>query len=722
MISYEKDNDGIVTLTIDDPNAGANTMNQAFSESLAATLDRLESEVDSITGVIVASGKKTFFAGGDLKSLISVGPDNVQQLFNQVEGIKALLRRIEKFNRPVVAAINGAALGGGLELALACNHRIAIDDNKTEIGFPEVTLGLLPGAGGVTRTVRKLGIAQALVDWLLQGQRYKPAQAKEKGLIEQLVTTREELLPAARQWLVENKDNESARIAPWDVKGYKIPGGTPSTPAFAANLPAFPANLRKQLKGADMPAPKAIMSVAIEGAQVDFDTASRIESRYFTELAAGPISTNMIQAFFFDLQSLTGGSMRPAGYDKRKVAKVGILGAGMMGAGIAYSCARAGIEVVLKDVSQANADKGKAYSQKLLRKAVDRGRMSETARDEVLARITPTESAADLAGIDVLIEAVFEDADLKAKVFAEALEFISDDCLLCSNTSTLPITELARNVPRPNDFIGLHFFSPVDKMKLVEIIKGAETSEETVARAIDIVQQIRKIPIVVNDSRGFYTSRVFGTLISEGVAMVGEGVDPMTIERAATQGGFPAPPLAMLDEVSLTLTQHIRAEAQKAAKTSGTELPSDVGADVIDRMANEFGRKGRAAGAGFYDYPTDGSPKTLWPGVREHFTIGTQYPMADMQDRYRFIMALETAKCIQEGVLTDTASANIGGIFGIGFPPATGGPAQFMTNYEGGLAGFVARAKELAAKYGDRFEPNQWLVKKAQSGEGLTGD
>ncbi len=722
MISYEKDSDGIVTLTIDDPNAGANTMNQAFSESLAATLDRLESEVDSISGVIVASGKKTFFAGGDLKSLISVGPNNVQQLFNQVEGIKALLRRIEKFNRPVVAAINGAALGGGLELALACNHRIAIDDNKTEIGFPEVTLGLLPGAGGVTRTVRKLGIAQALVDWLLQGQRYKPAQAKEKGLIEQLVTTREELLPAARQWLVENKDNESARVAPWDVEGYKIPGGTPSTPALAANLPAFPANLRKKLKGADMPAPKAIMSVAIEGAQVDFDTASRIESRYFTELATGPISTNMIQAFFFDLQSLTGGSMRPAGYDKRKVAKVGILGAGMMGAGIAYSCARAGIEVVLKDVSQANADKGKAYSEKLLRKAVDRGHMSETARDEVLARITSTESAADLAGIDVLIEAVFEDADLKAKVFAEALEFISDDCLLCSNTSTLPITELARNVPRPNDFIGLHFFSPVDKMKLVEIIKGAKTSEETVARAIDIVQQIRKIPIVVNDSRGFYTSRVFSTLISEGVAMVGEGVDPMTIERAATQGGFPAPPLAMLDEVSLTLTQHIRAEAKKAAKVAGTQLPSDVGADVIDRMANEFGRKGRAAGAGFYDYPTDGSPKTLWPGVREHFTTGTQYPMADMADRYRFIMALETAKCIQEGVLTDTASANIGGIFGIGFPPATGGPAQFMTNYEGGLAGFVARAKELAAKYGDRFEPNQWLVKKAQSGEGLTGD
>ena len=521
---------------------------------------------------------------------------------------------------------------------------------------------------------------------------------------------------------MENKDNEAARVAPWDVKGYKIPGGTPSTPAFAANLPAFPANLRKQLKGADMPAPKAIMSAAIEGAQVDFDTASRIESRYFTDLATGPISTNMIQAFFFDLQSLTGDALRPAGFDKRVVSKVGILGAGMMGAGIAYECARAGMEVVLKDISIAAAEKGKAHSEKLLTKAVERGRMTEVKRDEILARITPTESASDLAGIDVLIEAVFEDANLKAKVFAEALEFISDDCLLCSNTSTLPITGLAQNVPRPKDFIGLHFFSPVDKMKLVEIIKGAETSDETVARAIDIVQQIRKIPIVVNDSRGFYTSRVFGTLISEGVAMVGEGVDPMTVERAATQGGFPAPPLALVDEVSLTLTQHIRAEAQKAADADGTQIPNDVGAVIIDRMVDEFGRKGRAAGSGFYDYPTDGSPKTLWPGVREHFTTGTQYPMADMQDRYRFIMALETAKCIQEGVLTNTASANIGGIFGIGFPPSTGGPAQFISNYEGGIAGFVARAKELAAAYGERFEPSAWLVNKAKSGEGLISD
>ncbi len=722
MINFEKDNDGFVTLTIDDPNAGANTMNQAFSESLAATLDRLEAEKDSINGVIVASGKKTFFAGGDLKSLISVGPDDAQRLFEQVEGIKSLLRRLEKYDRPTVAAINGAALGGGLELALACHHRIAVDDNKTEIGFPEVTLGLLPGAGGVTRSVRKLGIAAALVDWLLQGQRYKPAKAKEKGLIEDLVATREELLPAAHAWLVANKENESARVAPWDVKGYKIPGGTPSTPAFAANLPAFPANLRKQLKGADIPAPKAIMAAAVEGAQVDFDTASRIESRYFTELATGPTSTNMIQAFFFDRQSLTGEALRPSGFDKRKVAKVGILGAGMMGAGIAYECARAGMEVVLKDVTQANAEKGKAHSEKILNKAVGRGRMTEEKRDGILALITPTESAADLAGIDVLIEAVFEDADLKAKVFAEALEFISDDCLLCSNTSTLPITGLARNVPRPSDFIGLHFFSPVDKMKLVEIIKGEQTSEETVARAIDIVQQIRKIPIVVNDSRGFYTSRVFGTLISEGVAMVGEGCDPVTIERSATQGGFPAPPLAMLDEVSLTLTQHIRAEAEKAAQAAGIELPNEVGAEVIGRMVNEFGRKGRAAGAGFYDYPTDGSPKTLWPGIREHFTTGTQYPIADMEDRYRFIMALETAKCIQEGVLTDTASANIGGIFGIGFPPATGGPAQYMTNYAGGLSGFVARAQELAAKYGDRFEPNAWLVERAASGKGLIGD
>lgn len=711
MIRYERDDEGIVTLTMDDPNAGANTMNAAYKAAMGETVDRLEAERDEITGVVLTSGKKTFFAGGNLTDLQKVTPENVGETFAEVEGIKAQLRRLEQLGKPVVAAINGAALGGGLEITLACHHRIAVDDDKIKLGLPEVSLGLLPGGGGVTRLVRMLGIAPALMDWLLQGQQRTPAQAKDKGVIDELVATREELVPAAKAWILAHKDDATK---PWDVKGFRLPGGTPTTPAFAANLPAFPANLRKQLKGSPIKSPRSIMSAAVEGAQVDFDTASRIESRYFAELTAGRESTAMIQAFFFDLQSINSGALRPAGIERRKVSKVGILGAGMMGAGIAHACATSGIEVVLKDVSIEGAEKGKGYTAKLLDAKVAKGRLSQDERDAVLARITPSADAADLADVDAVIEAVFEDHDLKEKVFAEVEAVVGPDTLLCSNTSTLPITGLQGFATRPADFIGLHFFSPVDKMKLVEIIRGEHTSDEATARAIDLVQQIRKIPVVVGDGRGFFTSRVFGTLIDEGAQLVAEGVDPQVIERAATSAGFPAPPLAMLDEVSLTLTQHIRGEAAKAAAAEGREVTKNPGEIVIDTLV-ELGRKGRAAGSGMYDYP-QGGPKVLWPELRQRWSKDTQIPKADLQDRYLFRMALETAKCFEEGVLKDAESANIGGIFGIGFPPHTGGPATFMTNYEGGLAGFVARANELAQAYGDRFLPSAWLTERAATG------
>lgn len=714
MIRYERDDEGIVTLTMDDPDAGANTMNDTYVKAMAETVDRLEAERDDITGVVLTSAKKTFFAGGNLTDLQSTTPETAGEFFEGIESIKSQLRRLEQLGRPVVAAINGAALGGGLELALATHHRIAVDDPKIKLGLPEVTLGLLPGGGGVTRLVRMLGIQEALMGWLLQGQQRNPAAALEKGVVDELVASREELVPAAKAWIREHKDDETAAVKPWDVKGHKIPGGTPSVPKFAANLPAFPANLRKQLKGAPTKSPRAIMAAAVEGSQVDFDTASRIESRYITELAAGRESTAMIQAFFFDLQAISSGQLRPAGVEKSPVGRVGILGAGMMGAGIAYSAAMAGIDVVLKDVSVEGAEKGKAYSEKLLTKRVERGRMDQAKAEEVLARITPTADAADLAGVDAVIEAVFEDYDLKKKVFAEVEAVVGPNTLLCSNTSTLPITSLQGFATRPKDFIGLHFFSPVDKMQLVEIIRGEETSDEAVARAIDIVQQIRKIPIVVADGRGFYTSRVFGTLILEGAVAVAEGIDPMTVERAATMAGFPAPPLAMLDEVSLTLTQHIRAEAEKAAVVEGRTLEKGPGEELIDTMV-ELGRKGRAAGAGMYDYP-EGEPKVLWPELRERWAKGTEIPLRDLEDRYLFQMALETAKCFEDGVLTDAVSANIGGIFGIGFPPHTGGPATFMTNYEGGLAGFVARADELADTYGERFRPTEWLRGRVASG------
>jgi 3-hydroxyacyl-CoA dehydrogenase/enoyl-CoA hydratase/3-hydroxybutyryl-CoA epimerase len=719
-VRYDRDSDGVVVLTLDDPTQNANTMNDRYRAGMAAAVDRLEAEVESgeVTGVVVTSAKSTFFAGGDLKQMMAAGPDDAPQIFEMVEGVKADLRRLETIGKPVVAAINGAALGGGLEITLACHHRIAVD-GRYDLGLPEVSLGLLPGGGGVTRTVRMLGLQTALMDLLLTGTKLKPAKAQEKGIVDDVVASADELLPAAKAWVLAHAGDEEAATQPWDRPGYKMPGGTPSNPKLAQFLPAFPANLRKQAKGAHYPAPEAILSAAVEGAQVDFDTASRIESRYLTRLIVGQNSKNMIQAFFFDLQAINSGALRPEGVPPFTATKVGVLGAGMMGAGIAYSAARSGIEVVLKDVSAENAEKGKAYSVGLLDKAVERGKMTAEKRDEVLARITPTADAGDLAGCDLVIEAVFEDPALKNKVFAEVQDVVEPDALLCSNTSTLPISELAEGVNRPDDFVGLHFFSPVDKMPLVEIIRGAKSSDAAVARAVDVVQQIKKTPIVVNDSRGFYTSRVYGTLLNEAAALLAEGVHPVTIERAATMAGFPAPPLAMLDEVSLTLTQHIRAAAVAAAERDGVTRPEHPGTAVIDRMVEEFGRKGKAAGAGFYEYPQEeGAKKYLWPGLEEHFArSGADVPLADIQDRYLFAMALETAKCFEEGVIESSAAANIGSIFGIGYPPLTGGTAQFIHGYDGGVGGFVERARQLAAAYGDRFEPPASLVAMADKGE-----
>jgi 3-hydroxyacyl-CoA dehydrogenase/enoyl-CoA hydratase/3-hydroxybutyryl-CoA epimerase len=715
-VRYDKDSDGIVVLTLDDPTQSANTMNELYKESMAAAVARLEQEKDDITGVVVTSAKKTFFAGGDLKMMIQAGPEDAPRIFETIEGIKADLRRLELLGKPVVAAINGAALGGGLEITLACHHRIAAD-GRYDLGLPEVSLGLLPGGGGVTRLVRMFGMYDALMTYLLTGARLKPAQAKEKGLVDEVVATQEELVPAAKAWVLAHKDDAESATQPWDRPGYKMPGGAPSNPKVAAVLPAFPANLRKQLKGADMPAPKAIMSAAVEGAQVDFDTASRIESRYLASLVTGRISKNMIQAFFFDLQAINSGSLRPEGYEKFTATKVGVLGAGMMGAGIAYSCARSGMQVVLKDVSVENAERGKGYSVKLLDKAVDRGKMTREKADEVLARIHPTGDPADLAGCDLVIEAVFEDPSLKNKVFGEILDVVNPDALLCSNTSTLPITELAEGVDRPDDFIGLHFFSPVDKMPLVEIIRGAKTSDKATAMAIDVVQQIKKTPIVVNDSRGFYTSRVIGTQINEGLAMLAEGVRPMTIERAATQAGYPVGPLQISDELNMELMVKIRNATKAAIEREGGVYTPHPAEKVIDTMI-EVGRPSKLKGAGFYEYDESGRRLGLWKGLGETFPPADEQPdISELEDRMLFIEAIETARCFEEGVIESVAAANIGSIMGIGYPPSTGGAVQFMHGYEGGLAGFVARARELEAAYGERFAPPAYLVELAEKGE-----
>ncbi|QES44960.1 3-hydroxyacyl-CoA dehydrogenase [Streptomyces venezuelae] len=715
-IRWEQDDTGVVTLVLDDPNQSANTMNQAFKESIAAIADRAEAAVqadkDAIRGFIYTSAKKTFFAGGDLKDMIKVGPENAQEAFDAGTAIKRSLRRIETLGKPVVAAINGAALGGGYEIALASHHRIALDAPGSKIGLPEVTLGLLPAGGGVTRTVRLMGIADALLKVLLQGTQYNPKRALENGLVHEVAATREEMLEKARAFIDANPESQQ----PWDKPGYRIPGGTPANPKFAANLPAFPATLKKQTAGANYPAPRNILAAAVEGSQVDFETALTIEARYFTELVTGQVAKNMIQAFFFDLQAVNSGANRPKGIEPRQVRKVAVLGAGMMGAGIAYSCARAGIEVVLKDVSAEAAQKGKAYSEKLCAKAVAKGRTSQDKADALLARITPTADPQALAGCDAVIEAVFEDTSLKHKVFQEIQDVVEPDALLCSNTSTLPITTLAEGVSRPVDFIGLHFFSPVDKMPLVEIIKGERTGDEALARAFDLVRQINKTPIVVNDSRGFFTSRVIGHFINEGVAMVGEGIEPASVEQAAAQAGYPAKVLSLMDELTLTLPRKIRNETKRAVEEAGGTWAGHPSDSVIDRMVDEFGRPGRSGGAGFYEY-VDGKRDRLWPGLREHFTKpGHEIPFKDMQERMLFSEALDTVRLLEEGVLTSVADANIGSILGIGFPGWTGGVLQYINGYEGGLPGFVARARELAETYGERFAPPALLVEKAESG------
>ncbi|WP_017739239.1 3-hydroxyacyl-CoA dehydrogenase NAD-binding domain-containing protein [Pseudomonas sp. CBZ-4] len=707
-IRYEKGQDRIVVLTLDMPGQSANTMNGAYREAMAATVERLEAEKDTLAGVVITSAKKTFFAGGDLNELIKVDKAHAKDFYDGVRVLKAQLRRLETLGKPVVAAINGAALGGGWEICLACHYRVALDDKSVQLGLPEVTLGLLPGGGGVVRMVRLLGLEKAL-PYLLEGKKVRPQQALQAGLLNELAADRDELLAKSRAWILANPEAKQ----PWDNKGYQIPGGTPSNPKVAQMLAIAPSILRSKTQGC-FPAPEKILCAAVEGAQVDFDTAHVIETRYFTELVTGQVAKNMIGTFWFQLNEINAGSSRPRGFAPYVTRKVGVLGAGMMGAGIAYVSASAGVEVVLKDINLAAAEKGKAHSAALLDKKVSRGQLSAEQRETILARIHPTAEDADLAGCDLIIEAVFEDRELKAKVSAAAQRVVGADAVIASNTSTLPISGLATAVPDQGKFIGLHFFSPVDKMPLVEIIKGAHTSDETLARGFDFVLQIKKTPIVVNDSRGFFTSRVFGTFTNEGIAMLGEGVAAPMIETEARKAGMPVGPLAVSDEVSLSLMSHIRQQTAKDLQAEGKAVPTHPATLVIDLLVNEYKRLGKAAGGGFYDYPLGGQ-KQLWPELKARFERPDQRISAqDVRDRLLFIQAIETVRCVEEGVLMSTADANVGSIFGIGFAAWSGGALQFINQY--GLNDFVARARYLAEQYGERFTPPALLLEKAAQG------
>jgi 3-hydroxyacyl-CoA dehydrogenase/enoyl-CoA hydratase/3-hydroxybutyryl-CoA epimerase len=701
-IQFEKNADNIVILTFDSPNQSANTMNADFRSALAEAVDKLKAD-GTISGIIFRSAKKTFFAGGDLDELIQATPEHATEFFNMIEAMKAQLRYIETRGIPVVAALNGTALGGGWEIALCAHHRIALNDSRSKFGLPEVTLGLLPGGGGIVRSVRLLGL-QTAFPLLMEGKQFGVDNAKSLGLIHDVADSADELLDKAIAWIKANPKSQQ----PFDVKGYKIPGGNPSTPAVAQMLAIAPAMLRDKTKGC-YPAPEAIMSAAVEGAQVEVDTALTIESRYFTYLATGQISKNMIGTFWHGLNAIKSGASRPQAIAKWQASKVGILGAGMMGAGIAYATASKGIPVVLKDISLEAAEKGKAYSQKLLDKKVAQGRLSTEKRDQVLGLIQTTASSEDLAGCDLIIEAVFENPALKAQVTQEAEQYLATNGVMASNTSTLPITELAQASKNAQNFIGLHFFSPVDKMQLVEIIKGKNTSAETLAKAFDFVQQIGKLPIVVNDSRGFFTSRVFGTFVQEGLRLLAEGVHPARIEMAALKAGMPVGPLAIQDEVSLTLSEHVANERYKALEAQGQTMSKSSADEVIHTMIHEFNRKGKAAGAGFYDYPAD-AKKQLWSGL-SHWKKEVEISEQEMIDRFLFVQALDTVRCLEEGVLESVIDANVGSIFGIGFAAWTGGAVQFLNQY--GLTKAVTRAKVLENKYGERFKAPQLLKDRA---------
>lgn len=688
-----------------------NAMNEEFMDLIDGTMAQLEKEKDDIAGVIITSAKKSFFAGGDLKRILSFQKGDEARVFDFLEKNKSYLRRLELLGKPVVAAINGTALGGGCEICLACHHRIAINDPKIQIGMPEVSLGLLPGAGGIVRSIRMLGLETAL-PLLIEGKKLKPEKALAVGLIDGLAKDREDMITKAKAWIKANQEASQ----PWEAPGYKLPGGDITNPKIIQILQVAPGMLYRKTRG-NMPAPETILAVAAESLRVDVDTALRIESRGFTKLAVSSVAKNLITTFFFQMNQLSAGGSRPEEVPKTCVKKVGVLGAGMMGQGIAYVSAKAGIEVVLKDISLEAAQKGKAYTDTLVSKAVKQGWMDETKKSAILNLIIPTSENKDLDGCDLIIEAVFENMDLKTRVIKETEPCLAQGGVYASNTSTLPITQLAKASVSPENFIGLHFFSPVDKMPLVEIILGEKTDAKTLARGFDYTQQIRKVPIVVNDSRGFFTSRVFGTFIDEGCRLVEEGLDPVLVDAMGRQAGMPVGPLTIHDEIAQELTKKV-AETNRELDEKLNENFCAINS-VMEKMSlllvKEYGRRGRAYGKGWYDYLEKGEKK-IWPKLYELFyDENAALPRQDIIDRILFRQVIESLRCFQEGVFQSFRDGNIGSVMGIGFPPHTGGVLQYINTY--GVRKFVKRTMELAEKYGDRFEPPRVLLEKAESCE-----
>lgn len=703
-VQYSVDSDGIATLAFNMVDYPTNVINRPGMDGFRTAAERALKDA-TVKGIVLTSSRKEFLAGADLNLILAL--TDVQEVFDMTMEMHHGLRALEAGGKPVVAALNGTALGGGYEVAMACHHILALDDDRIKIGLPEVQLGVFPGGGGTQRLPRRVGL-QAGLEFILQAKQVRPKQALKAGLIDGLAPDAETLLAQAKQWILDGGN----ATQPWDEKKFKYPGGGPMTPGGAQVLTAGIALLRKQTWG-NYPGTEYALRAVYEGSQVPFDRALEIEARYFAKAVVSKEAKHMINTLFFRLNAANKGEARPD-VQVPEIKKVGMLGAGMMGAGIAYVTANAGMDVVLKDVSQEAAENGKAYGADILKKKLSKGHISQDKHDTILSRILPTAKADDLTGCDLVIEAVFEDRALKAKVTQEAEAAMNPRGVFASNTSTLPITGLAEASARPEKFIGLHFFSPVDKMPLVEIILGEKTGDAALATAIDYVRKIGKTPIVVRDGRGFYTSRVFATYVNEGMELLREGVPPALIENAGKAAGMPVGPLALADEVSLSLLHHIVKQTEKDLGKTLTHASAEVGKLFVEQLD----RPGKKAGKGLYDYPKN-EKKHLWPGLAQHFPPKPEGEYPDFETckkRLLHIQAVETARCLEEGILQKPADADVGSILGWGFAPFTGGTASYVDFV--GPKQFLTECADFALRFGERFNVPGNLRARAEQGLG----
>ena len=708
--------DGVAMIVWNMTSSPMNVLNDDSVPAFGEALEKAFSDTD-VKGIVITSTKSEFVAGADLKMILRNQGGDPAEMLKISAGLNELFRRIETNGKPVVAAINGTALGGGLEICLACHYRVALNNPKTKLGLPEVKVGLLPGAGGTQRLPRMIGM-QAALPLILEGKELSPKDALGMGIVDAVAETREEMLEKAFSWIAANPKP----VKPWDEinkktgkvqakDNYKIPNGAVLSPVGMQTFTVGTAMMMDKSKG-NYPSTQHIMSCVYEGLLVNIDRGIAIEARHFVKVATSKEAGNLIRTMFLGLNEANKGASRPKDIAKTDVKKLGVLGAGMMGAGIAYVSALAGIEVMLKDVSQEAAERGKDYARGLLKKAVERGKFDTLKAEGVLDLIKPTANANDLAGSDLIIEAVFENRELKAAVTQEAEPHLVNNGVFASNTSTLPITGLAKASANPANFIGIHFFSPVDKMLLVELIVGKETSDYALAVAIDYTRKIKKTPIVVNDSRGFYTSRCFGTYTSEGMELLKDGVNPVLIENAGKLAGMPVGPLAVSDEVALDLVYKIAGQAVKDGVLAKTDTSYQIG-----KQFTEMGRLGKKAKAGFYEYP-EGGQKHLWGGLAELFPVSAQQPaLEEVKTRLLYRQAIETVRCFEEGVIRTRLDADLGSILGWGFPPYTGGTLSFVDYV--GISTFVSECDRLAETYGERFRPNPKLRTMAASGEGF---